>query len=164
MCLHIWITRTVPGWPKCQEGGRRCCCPCPRPSSPTPAPGPAWQSPACFPPLANAPLPSVACLQHGVSWQTNQFCSKQSLSSYVYLIYHGRSADCVGLPIDCSNWVQLQLYSFVLPSPSFLLWLLINSMQHFLVLSDASEATLRHWGNIYKLYRLYIFLREGHHF
>ena len=37
-------------------------------------------------------------------------------------------------------------------------------MQHFLVLSDASEATLRHWGNIYKLYRLYIFLREGHHF
>ena len=37
-------------------------------------------------------------------------------------------------------------------------------MQHFLVLCDASGATLRHWGNIYKLYRLYIFLREGHHF
>ena len=37
-------------------------------------------------------------------------------------------------------------------------------MQHFLNLSDASEATLRHWGNSYKLYRrLYIFLREGHH-
>ena len=37
-------------------------------------------------------------------------------------------------------------------------------MQHFLVLSDASKATFRHWGNICKLYRLYIFLREGHHF
>ena len=37
-------------------------------------------------------------------------------------------------------------------------------MQHFLVLSWASEATLRHWGNVYKLYRLYVFLREGHRF
>ena len=37
-------------------------------------------------------------------------------------------------------------------------------MQHFLVLSDALETTLRHQGNIYKLYSLYTFLREGHHF
>ena len=37
-------------------------------------------------------------------------------------------------------------------------------MHPFLVLSGASEATLRHRGNIHKLYRLYIFLREGHHF
>jgi hypothetical protein len=36
-------------------------------------------------------------------------------------------------------------------------------MQHFLGLSDASEATLRQWGNIYKLYRLYIFMREAQH-
>ena len=106
------MTRTVPGWPKCQGGGRKCCCPCPRPSSPTPAPGRAWHSPACFRPLPNAPLPYVAGLQHEVSWQTEQFCSEQSLSSNDHLFYHGRSADCVGSPIDCSNWVQLQLYSF----------------------------------------------------
>ena len=37
-------------------------------------------------------------------------------------------------------------------------------MQHFLVLSDASEATLRHCVNLHKLYTLYIFLREVHHF
>ena len=37
-------------------------------------------------------------------------------------------------------------------------------MHPFLVLSGASEATLRQWGNIHKLYRLYIFLRERHHF
>ena len=43
---------------------------------------------------------------------------------------------------------------FVLRSWSFLSWLVINCMQHFLVLSLALEATLRHWGNIYKLYRL----------
>ena len=36
-------------------------------------------------------------------------------------------------------------------------------MQHFLVLTDASETTLRQKGNIYKLYRLYILVREGHH-
>ena len=112
MCIHLWMTRTVPGWPKCLGGGRSCCCPCPRPSSPKPAPGLAWQSPACFPPLPNAPLPSVACLQHEVSWQTEQFCLEQSLSSYVHLVYPGRSADCAGSPIDCSNWVLLQLYSF----------------------------------------------------
>ena len=34
-------------------------------------------------------------------------------------------------------------------------------MQHFLVLNVASEATLKH---IHKLYRLYIFMREGRHF
>ena len=112
MCIDLWMTRTVPGWPKCLGGGRSCCCPCPRPSSPKPAPGLAWQSPACFPPLPNAPLPSVACLQHEVSWQTEQFCLEQSLSSYVHLVYPGRSADCAGSPIDCSNWVLLQLYSF----------------------------------------------------
>ena len=106
--FHLWMTMTVPGWPRCQGGGRRCCCPCPRPSSPTPA----WQSPACFPPLTNAPLPSVACLRNKVSWQTNQFCSEQSLSSHVHLVYHWKSANCAGSPIDCSNWVQLQLYSF----------------------------------------------------
>ena len=54
--------------------------------------------------------------------------------------------------------------SFVLSSQSFLSWLVINCMQHFMVPSDASEATLRHWGNIYKLYRLYTFLRDGHYF
>ena len=54
--------------------------------------------------------------------------------------------------------------AFVLPSQSFLSWLVINCMQHFMVLSDASEATLRHWGNIYILYRLYTFSREGHPF
>ena len=32
-------------------------------------------------------------------------------------------------------------------------------MDKFMVLSEAAEATLRHRGNIYKLYRLYIFLR-----
>ena len=36
-------------------------------------------------------------------------------------------------------------------------------MHPFLVLSGASEATLSQWGNIHKLYRLYIFLRERHH-
>ena len=65
-----------------------------------------------LPPLPNAPLPSVACLQHEISWQTNQFCSEQSLSSYVHLVYYGRSANCAGSPIDCSNWVQRQLFSF----------------------------------------------------
>ena len=74
--------------------------------------GTAWQSPACFPPLPNSPLPSVACLQHEVSCQTEQFCLEQSMSSYVHLVSHGRSADCAGSPIDCSNWVQQQLYSF----------------------------------------------------
>ena len=56
--------------------------------------------------------PSVACLRNEVSWQTNQFCSEQSLSSHVHLVYHWKSANCAGSPIDCSNWVQLQLYSF----------------------------------------------------
>ena len=60
--------------------------------------------------------------------------------------------------------IPLQSQTFVLPAQSFSSWLVINCMQHFLVLSDASEATLRHWGNIYKQYRLYICLREGHHF
>ena len=53
----------------------------------------------------------VVSLQHEFSWQTEQFCWKQSLSSYVHLVYHGRSANSAGSPIDCSNWVQLQLYS-----------------------------------------------------
>ena len=34
MCIHLWMTRTVPGWLNCQVWGRSCCCPCPRPSSP----------------------------------------------------------------------------------------------------------------------------------
>ena len=68
----------------------------------------------------------------------------------------------VCLLIFCEETVQ----NGVLPSPSqsSLSWLVINCMQHFRVLNDASESTLRHWGNIYKLYRLNIFLREGHHF
>ena len=61
------------------------------------------------------------------------------------------------------RWTH-ECWPFVLPSQSFLSWFVINCMQHFLVLSDALEATIRHWGNIYKLYRLYIFYREGHHF
>ena len=67
------------------------------------------------------------------------------------------------LPIwdNMNNWGY---FPFVLPSESFLSLLVINCMQLFLVLSDASEATLRHWWNICKLYRLYIFFREGHHF
>ena len=59
---------------------------------------------------------------------------------------------------------ELLVAPFVLPSWSFLSWLVINCMHPFLVLSGALEATLRQWGNIHKLYRLYIFLRERHHF
>ena len=55
-------------------------------------------------------------------------------------------------------------WAFVLSSQSFLSRLVINCRQHFLGQSDASKATIRHWGNIYKLYRLYTFLREEHHF
>ena len=51
--------------------------------------------------------------------------------------------------------------AFVLPSQSFLSWLVINCMQYFLVLNVTSGATLRH---IHKLYRLYIFMRDGRHF
>ena len=110
VCLHLWMTGTVPGWPKSQEVERRCCCPCPRPSSSTPAPGPAWQSPACLPPPPNAPLPSVACWQHEVSWQTNQFCSEQSLSSYGYLVYHAHWPMAVSrCMVKC-----LSLYAFPL--------------------------------------------------
>ena len=105
------MTRTISGWPKCVEEGMYSC-QCSRSSSTTPAPGPAWQSPACFPTLPNAPLPSVACVQ--VSWQTEQLCSERSWSRYVHLVYHGRLPDCAcaGLPRDCSKGVQLQLYSF----------------------------------------------------
>ena len=46
----------------------------------------------------------------------------------------------------------------------FLIMTCFNCMHPFLVLSGASEATLRQWGNIHKLYRLYIFLRFRHHF
>ena len=62
------------------------------------------------------------------------------------------------------SWHVSFSWAFVLPSQSFLSGLVIDCMQYFLVQSDASEATLRHWGNIYKLYRRYTFLREGHHF
>ena len=60
VCLHLWMNKTVPGWPKCKGGGRRCCCPCPRSSSPKPAPGLAWQSSVSFPQLPNDYLLSVA--------------------------------------------------------------------------------------------------------
>ena len=46
-------------------------------------------------------------LQYGVSWHTEMFCSEQSLSSYVHLVYqhigHGRSAESAGSPRDCST-------------------------------------------------------------
>ena len=48
---------------------------------------------------------------------------------------------------------------FVLPSWSFLSWLVINCMHPFLVLSGASEATLRQWGNLHKLHSPIVFGR-----
>ena len=44
--MHLWMTKSVPEWPKCQGWGRSCFCPCTRPSSPRllwcqPAPSPA---------------------------------------------------------------------------------------------------------------------------
>ena len=36
MCIDSWMTRTVPGCPRCQGWGRSCCPPCPRPSPPSP--------------------------------------------------------------------------------------------------------------------------------
>ena len=117
MWIDCWMTRTVPGWPKCHSQSQS---PCPRPSSPTVAPGLAWQSPAFFPSLPTAPLPSVACFQYGVSWQTEKFCWRESLSKYIYLVRqyigHGRSADFVGSTIDCSTWVQLKVSSFHISS------------------------------------------------
>ena len=36
MCIDLWMTRTVPRYPRCQGWGRSCCPPCPRPSPPCP--------------------------------------------------------------------------------------------------------------------------------
>ena len=74
------MTRTVPGV-RAEEGVVS-----------VPAPGPAhpqhlqdWPDNLWHAPLRAVPLPSLACLQYGVSWHTEMFCSKQSLPSYVHL-------------------------------------------------------------------------------
>ena len=36
MCIDSWMTRTVPGYPRCQGWGRSCFRPCQRPSPPSP--------------------------------------------------------------------------------------------------------------------------------
>ena len=59
---------------------------------------------------------SLACLQLGVFWKTENIGAKLSLSSYVHLVWrcigNGRSPGCAKLLTVCSAWVELQLSSF----------------------------------------------------
>ena len=65
------------------------------------------------PPLRNAPLPPVACLQHEVSWQTEHFCSEQSLSSYVHLVYDARTVRGCQLSSAAALFISLSLLCMV---------------------------------------------------
>ena len=115
---------------------------------------------------------------HG-GFRRSSSCTLQFTSAELLPLHNFQKRDCrcrwaysfgIGevwwLPHTIGNKPNLycQAIAFVLPSWSFLSLLVINCMHPFLVLSGASEATLSQWGNIHKLYRLYIFLRERHQF